>query len=616
MNDPGFILGLNPCVGGMNHHDPCAVLRIPDGTLLGVEEERFCGEKHAPGRFPAQAVKWCLEAAGIGIAQVGLVTVGFEPDHMPTRMAVEIASALRHTGLIQVWDSVRKGSPVPAPDARTALAKGMATLLEIQSRLDRAPRQRMESILRQQLMSMGTPPPLRFFPHHLCHAASAYHLCNPHKAALAVVVDGVGESSSASLWLMDPSGEHRLVEEIPMPNSLGYFYAAATAYLGFTPWMNEGKLMALAAHGTADPDLDAALEQLQGPGIPWDFSAFLDGVTHRGLMLDVQASNTLFQSRLGSLPAGGDPFQVPHARNFAHAVQQLLEEKVIALIRRGIERTGIHDLCAAGGVFLNCRMNGRLIRMPEIASFMVQPVAGDAGVALGAVLLGVDPGTTHPPELFQPHMGPRYSREEAGQALRAAGLHAETIPDAIDAVANRLARGQIGLWFDGAMELGPRALGARSIIADPRDAEIARIINTRIKGRETWRPFGCSVLAEQAENIMELPEGGTPYMIIACQVHPAWRQRIPGVVHVDGSTRPQTVIAAHQPNYHRLISRFATLTGVPLIINTSMNGPGQPLVRTPEEAITLFTHTPVDFMFLEGILVTRSTTRPLCQLKH
>lgn len=571
-----MFLGINPCVGGMNYHDPAAVLLSEAGEMWAVEEERFSGKKSAPGVFPLQSIRWCLEQAGVTLQDIEALVVPYDPGRFPLRAKVESELARRN------------GKPQA----------------EIEAKSTRYTESFLRGTLLKALSEIGPCPPIRFCEHHLAHALSAYHVALNEEEMLAVVIDGVGEVSTASIYRLDFDGHELLYEDL-MPNSLGYFYALATAFLGFRPWRDEGKLMALAPWGKPDLELRKKLERIAGLHAGgWDVAELISGCITNGLMLDVARGKEELGRALGFVSPRQLRFDDQLHRNFAFEVQRVFELAIIAFVSFWLKRTGIKRICAAGGVFLNCKMNGQLRQNSEVAALYVQPVSSDSGLALGAALYGKG-GWKPRQKPVRLSLGPRYHRGEIAAMLEKVGVAYICDNTVEKKAATALSEGKIGFWFEGGAEFGPRALGSRSIIADPRQKEISDFVNANIKGRELWRPFACSIMSEYAAEVLENYRLAAPYMIMAYSTKGDWAARVPGVVHIDNTTRPQVVFRDSQPSYHRLISGFHEITRIPMLLNTSLNGRNQPLCRTPLEAVELFNRTSADFCVLEGLWIEK-----------
>ena len=546
---PDYTLALHPATDGFGSHDPSAVVFVDDALAFGVEEERLVRRKHAPRTFPVRAARACLDYCGVGLPAVDRVVVPW--------------GERRHEASSSTGTTDRS-----VDDPAVAVERRLA-----------------ES-------GFGTPvPPVEWYDHHRSHAASAFFPSGADEAVV-VTLDGRGNRWSTAVWAGDERGLRRLASFAP-PNSLGYLYAAVTAYLGFTPFGGEGRLMALAAYGDDDPEIESRLRSVVDAGVDYDVT----GLVGQGIPSAVSRLEALF-GRGPSRPA--DPSD-QWAANLAHATQTLLEETVVAIVEAYCGRQGVRTVCLAGGVALNCKLNGRVAESPAVDRLFVQPVAGDAGAPIGAGLLASDgPRRTR---MRTVALGPSYSSGEIERLLDRRGVDYSFPDDPLRLAAERLADGALVGWFQGRAELGPRALGNRSILADPRSADAAARVNAFVKRREAWRPLAPSLPARAAERYLQSSRP-SPYMIDAFDVRPERRAEIPAVLHPgDGTTRPQTVRESVRPRYHRLLTTFGDLTGVPVLLNTSFNRRGEPIVTTPAEALDAFAATALELLVVGDAVV-------------
>jgi carbamoyltransferase len=438
-----------------------------------------------------------------------------------------------------------------------------------------------------------TKAKMRFVDHHLAHAISAYAYSGYGDATI-VVMDGRGAWEATSIWRgHDGNIDHVLT--IPFPNSIGYFYSEFTEFLGFQRNSDEWKVMGLAPYGK--------------PGV--DLSAFID----------VKAAPYHIRTKRlvanGATPFAGmsallGPARVPESdineryKDIAYAVQDACERAMMNVVRMAIEKTGCHDVCLAGGVALNSKANGKIAASGLVEKMFVQPAASDDGVALGAALAPYLDGNRKLPNKAMRHgyWGPCFDDNAIESALRTYKLHYTRLSDPASTAAELLAQGKILGWFQGRMEFGPRALGSRSILADPRDPEMNAKVNNAVKFREWWRPFAPSIKKEAAGEYLESATD-SPFMILTAQVRPEKRSVIPSVTHVDGSARPQTVEKEINPLYWRLIDEFEKRTGVPVIMNTSFNLRGEAIVHTPTDAIRTFFSSGMDALLIGSFLVEK-----------
>jgi carbamoyltransferase len=541
------------------HESACCLLR--DGRLVAAaEEERFSRVKHDP-RLPVSAFRFCLRAGGLGITDVDAVAYYESPVKKLSR---------------QLWAGIPEGS---SPDLPW---------------LDpRAP----ERAIREGL---GWEGPLLTFDHHLSHAASSFLFSEFPEAAL-LTVDGVGEWATTTYGRGSGSAIE-LFEAVDFPHSLGLLYATITSYLGFEVNDGEYKVMGLAPYG--EPVFLDEMRRLVSPGPGGQYRLDLDFFDFiRGRRMYSEALPRLF----------GEPPRKPEAeiarfhQDVARSLQAAVEEILLAKTRWLHERTGLPDLCMAGGVALNVVANGRILRESAFERLFVQPAAGDSGACLGAAALAHAQLTGGRPEpLRHVYLGPRWSPEEIAGLLAATEIRAEDFRDReaalLEAVVDRLERGEVVGWFHGPLELGPRALGARSLLADPRDPGMRDRLNRLVKKREAFRPFAPSVLAAHAAEHFDL-DHPSPYMLETCRVTSPLD--LPAVTHVDGSARPQTVDPRAAPRYAALLAAFHRRTGCPILVNTSFNVRGEPIVASPVDALSCMGVSGIDCLVLEDFLIDR-----------
>ncbi|MBI4614840.1 MAG: carbamoyltransferase [Planctomycetes bacterium] len=571
------ILGVSGAVG----HDPSAALVVDGRTVACAEEERFVRVKHAKDIQPALSVRYCLAAGGVDPRDVDAVAYPFVRVGFLDRGRWHYAR--RH-----LYSPDRAFKAVFNPNRRYRKNLRNVTRMLAEIGID---------LSRTRLVTV---------PHHLAHASSAYHLSGFEEAAI-LSVDGVGEY--ATTWLGEGrSGRLERIREFYAPDSLGGFYGAMTEYLGFEMLDGEFKVMGMAPYG--DPSR-ADISQLLRYG-PEGFELDTRFVNCLGVRRwhDEDGRGRFFSKSLpellGASPRVGDEIDEPYV-HIAAAVQKALEEAVLGLVRRflgpAIERTG--RLCLAGGVALNVKMNQRLLAESGARELYVQPAAGDAGTSLGAATyLAWQNGERLEP-MRHVYLGPEYSDEEIEVAL-AKRSHSFRREDSITAsIARLLADGKVVAWFQGRMEFGPRALGNRSILANPAIPGVANEVNARIKYRERWRPFCPSLLDDAAREILG-SDHPAPFMVLSFAVTPEWRFRIPEVVHVDGTVRPQVVSRDTNPRYHELLTRFRELTGVPVLLNTSLNRRGEPMVMSPDHALDMFEGSGLEVLAMGDYLVTKS----------
>jgi carbamoyltransferase len=554
---------------GLNYsqmHDSSACI-VRDGELLfAVAEERISRLKH-DARFPALAIQACLDFAKIKPDQVAEVCVGWQPPRATYGHDLKVfLSGKWPISYLNVLNSTRH----------------FANMQHQHGGANRFARQFPSSKAR-----------FRFVDHHLAHALSAYGYSGFDDSAI-VVMDGRGAWEATSIWHGSKGRVHPILT-INWPDSLGLFYAVFTGFLGFAPNSDEWKVMGLAPYGK--------------PGV--DLSMFLD------LRTTPYKANVDLLHGTGSNPYNGWPAALGSPRepesdindlhkNIAYAVQDLCESAMMNVVRLALEKTGSKTLCLAGGVALNSKANGKIATSGLVQNIFVQPAASDDGVALGAALVPfLDGGQRLPLKpMRHAYLGPFFDDDAIASTLATYKIRVERLSDPAATAAEFLSDGKILGWYQGRMEFGPRALGNRSIIADPRDPEMNAKVNNAVKFREWWRPFAPSFKKEAAPEYLESAYD-SPFMILTAQVRPDKRSVIPSVTHVDGSARPQTVEREINPLYYRLIDEFGKRTGVPVVMNTSFNLRGEAIVHTPTDAIRTFFSSGMDALVLGSFLVEK-----------
>jgi carbamoyltransferase len=561
---------------GLTTMGEAAAALLWNGELIhAAEEERFSRKKHHVG-FPFEAISSCLAHAGIALADVDHIAHYWRPWMLGHRIGHTIPILLKSPQLFQA--RARRGAQQLGGHYRRMF--------------------QLRSILTEAFGKNSGA--LHYVEHHLGHAASAYY-ASPFERAAILTLDGAGESTTTMLSLGE-GNRIRVLERVKLPHSLGQFYSAATNFLGFNMFEgDEYKVMGMAAYG--EPRFESFLRENVlrtngGAGFKLDIS-YLD---HH------LAKHHIYTEKIQEVfgpPRRPDEEIVERHYDVAASVQRALEETVLHLVRELARMTGEKRLCLAGGVALNSVMNGRILRESPFEEIFIQPAANDAGGALGSALY-VQHHRFNEPRRYRmanAYLGPSFSPERCRSAVRAAGLDfaepdRRTLPSL---AAKALASGKILAWFQGRMEWGPRALGHRSFLADPRNPRMKEILNDRIKLREPFRPFAPSMLEEAAPRYFG-SSLSSPYMLLVAPVVPERRAEIPAVVHVDGTARPQTVSREEEPLYWELIHEFDKETGVPVVLNTSFNIQ-EPIVCTPEEAVATFLKSNVDSLVLEDIWV-------------
>ncbi len=549
-----YIVGLSAF-----YHDSACCL-IQNGEIVAAAaEERFSRRKHDP-RLPTAAFRYCLQAGGIDITQIDAIAFYEMPDKKVARQAYFKQTETRMIGSVRDQRAVQR-------------------------------------MIAEQLGYRGQ---LLFYDHHLSHAASAFY-CSGFESAALFTVDGVGEWATTSYGFGDATGID-LFEEVQFPHSLGLLYATLTAYLGFRVNGGEYKVMGLAAYGEPRylPQLRQLVQVKERGQFALDlrYFAFIEG--------DRMYSEALL-ALLGQPARQRESVITPFHCDVACSVQRLLEEVLIEKARYLRHRVDSRNLCMAGGVALNVVANAKIERMAGFDQLFVQPAAGDAGGAIGAALLATRElaGTQKARRIQHVNWGPRWSGEEIVSLLNSAEIpHQPFDPHALNAyVADRLVTGAVVAWFQGRMEFGPRALGARSIIANPLLPEMRERLNEQVKYRESFRPFAPCVLAQHATDHFDLTDD-SPFMLKTCAVQSPLD--LPAITHVDGTARPQTVDPASQPRLAALLTAFHARTGCPILLNTSFNLRGEPIVCTPADALLCFARSDIDLLVLENCVIERA----------
>ena len=602
MQPPKWILGVSAF-----YHDSAACL-VKDGYIVAAaQEERFTRKKH-DSHFPVNAIRYCLKEGNVSLPEV-------------TSLAFYDKPLLKFERLLETYLSF-------APRGIRSFLAAMPMWLKEKLLLKDLIKRELHAI--SPAMERLSFPTILFTEHHESHAASAFYP-SPFENAAVLCVDGVGEWATTSAWI----GQGRSLTplwEVPFPHSLGLLYSAFTYFTGFKVNSGEYKVMGLAPYGR--PKYVRAiydhLIDLKPDGtfrLNMDYFNYCTGLTMTNGKFDV-----LFD---GPARKPESPL-TQREMDLARSVQEVTEEIMLRLSRTLQRETGMENLCLAGGVALNCVANGRILREGSFKNLWIQPAAGDAGGALGAALAAVHGHDQQPraarsnnsDEMRGSYLGPRFSNEEIESFLKAKGAPYVRLDDEelFAHVADEMAAEKVVGWFQGRMEFGPRALGGRSIIGDARSPKMQSVMNLKIKFRESFRPFAPSVLRERVSEYFSM-DVDSPYMLLVApvieerrtpitkeQADTLWgidllnipKSDIPAVTHVDYSARIQTVHGETNPKYHRLIKAFETKTGQAVIVNTSFNVRGEPIVCTPEDAYRCFMRTEMDVLVLENCVLYKS----------
>lgn len=560
---------------GINFSNDAAAAMVVDGqVVMAVQEERYARVKHFAG-FPQTAMNACLRAGATSLDDVDAIAFFWNPAINAQAPNWRQSSVPRHH---------------------------MEYFYDLPNHI--LPRLSSPCVVTEQVLHLqsGRRLPLYYVTHHLTHAAGAL-LASPHEEAAILTIDGYGERDCAVIWRgsSHPTPRFERLWTQEFPHSLGAFYAAFTQFLGFKANSGEGKLMGLASYGqpTYEAEMDRLLK-LTPDGFELDLSYFLFFIER----------STRYSPKLVALlgePRAPESALTQRHFDLAASCQLALEKAVLHLCKLARDKTGLSTLCMSGGVVLNCSANGRVVRSGLFKDYFFPANPSDAGASLGAALYvshcigGVPRGA---PRLVHDYLGPEHSEAEIRETLDRGGLRSHAPSDPAAAAARLLARGYIGSVFQGRAEFGPRALGNRSTLSDPRPAEMKDRLNARVKFREGFRPFAPSVLAHESENYFEDCRF-SPFML---RVHPTRPERLHearAVTHVDGGARVQTVAPTDNPRYYGLIDAFRRETGTPLVLNTSFNIRGEPIVNSPSDAVKCFLTTGMDFLLLGDTLLVK-----------
>jgi carbamoyltransferase len=571
-----IVLGLSGALG----HDASAAILVDGKIVAAAEEERFIRDKHAKNHWPYEAAKFCLQQAGVTPEQVDIVAFPYGE--------ISLASPARWHYARRYWY---------APDrALDAIFNGNR----------RFRRNRDKSLKLMQDLGLSKA---KFVPveHHLAHASSAYHLSGFKEKTAIVGIDGKGEYAT-TFFGYGENGKIHKIKEFYDPDSLGGLYGAITEYLGFEMLDGEFKVMGMAPYGDAKKyDLSRLAKFENGELVINTEYVNVVGLRRykeggKGFYFTPKLIEWLGPKR------SGDEIDDPYI-HYAASVQQLLEDLALQMIEYYlgdiIRETG--KIVMAGGVALNVKLNQRIISLPHVKELFVQPAAGDNGTSLGAATYAAHLAGETIQKMQHAYLGPAFSNE---QCIAACEAHPEKpvftrVENGPQKAAELLAAGNPLAWFQGRMEFGPRSLGCRSILGDPSFPGVADRINAQIKYRERWRPFCPSMLDRVAKDILQT-DHPAPYMTFTFDVNPAWKSRIPEVVHEDGTARAQVVTRETNPRYYALIEHLETLRGNGVVLNTSLNRRGEPMICSPTDALNMFYGCDLEYLMLEDVLVTKS----------
>ncbi|MFQ5965716.1 MAG: carbamoyltransferase [Candidatus Scalinduaceae bacterium] len=564
--------------------DPSAAVVINGEVIAFIEEERLIRNKHAKAYFPSRSIKSVLNIAGLDLQLIDRITFGWDCiSHEDGRLVAHFAE-------------INKEYP-PTPNDKAYQ----------HNRVNRYTAANLRRTISQQLKKMYGDvdiPPISFMNHHLSHAIQAYYHSGMNQA-LILTIDGSGEWVTTAWWQGDNGNKLTLLHEVKTPHSLGWFYSAFTEYLGFEAYDGEYKVMGLAAYGKENSDFVHKINK-----ITWydEKGGFLCDpyIIAMGPRTYSDHFPDLLIEHIGHLPRCENERIEQWHMDLAYCVQYRLENIVYEMARYWIEKTRIRNLCIAGGVGLNVKMNGNLIKSGLIDDIFIHPLCSDTGMSIASALAcEYQNGNLQTKQLEHVYYGPSFEDGEIENILKACKLIYTYEENIEKNVAQLLSAGNVVGWFQGKMEAGPRALGNRSILADPRTIESRDRVNAVIKFREFWRPF-CPSMTKKGANKYLDKYTHAPFMIITFDAKEAGKKDIPAVVHVDGTSRIQIVIEEHNPRYYKLLEEFETITGIPVVMNTSFNIKGEPIVCTPHDAIRTFFATGLDALAIGSFLLQKT----------
>jgi carbamoyltransferase len=557
---------------GINHSNDAAAALVVDGRVVAAsQEERFTRLKHDAG-FPDKAIDYCLKSQGLELADLDAIGFFWNPGIHAEAPPRRLVSSVRHH---------------------------LEYLYGVPSRLLPRLGERVRSVEQTMHLASGRKLAIHYITHHLCHAAAAF-FTSPFEDAAILTADGYGERQSTTIY-RGQGGSLELLAEVDFPHSIGSLYAALTDYLGFRANSGEGKVMGLASYGHANEYVGKLCKLIT--------------FTERGFELDLSYFE-YFHDRphrySDKLVALLGPPRLPESvvdkrhEDISFALQAVTEEAMLHLANLARKLTGAKNLCVAGGVALNCVANGRLQRETEFEKFFFYPAAGDTGTSVGAALVveHLLNGGKRSMEVASEYLGQGFTPAQVREVLDRGQLRYHTLEDPELVAARMVADGLIIAWFQGRAEFGPRALGNRSIVADPRRKDMKDLLNAKVKFREVFRPYAPSVAEESCGKYFGSPVP-SPYMLRAYPTRPELIDKLPAITHVDGTARVQTVNEQQNPRYYRLIKEFGRLTGIDCVLNTSFNIRGEPIINTVDEAIKCLMTTGLDALFVEDYLVVK-----------
>lgn len=571
------ILGLN-CIA----YDSSSCL-IRDGQLIAAFEEERLNRIKYTNTFPKEGIARCLKIAGLTLDEIDYITLNWNP----------------WTGVVpRIWNAVRHSPPsllgIGVPEGRASAAKWFEIL-------------NLSSAFEEHfgISKSKIAPKIRYIHHHLAHAASSYMLSGFHDSSF-LTLDGAGEWVTTMLGV-GRENQLKVLQALDFPHSVGYLYQSVTEFLGFGSVGGEGKVMGLAAFGQDrfGKEFSKLYELLPNGNFRLNLKYF-----------DFQKPNARFGyskamiNLLGKPRESHEPLTERH-KDIAASLQKSTEILALHLAQHLYEKTKIPRICIAGGVGLNCVMNGRILNELPFDEIFIQPAVSDAGGSVGGAFFLYHHILKNPLSFHLTHSywGESFSDSEIKKAIEEKGLKYTVLTEPEKETAQLIANNRIIGWFQGRMEFGPRALGNRSILADPRNAEMKERVNKAVKHRELFRPFAPAVLEDKAGMCFEMKVKESPFMLLTFPVRPDWKSRIPAITHADGSARVQTVTKESNERFWKLIREFDQLTGVPMVLNTSFNDRDEPIVASPQDAVRCFLATEIDDLIMGNFRINRNDQR-------
>lgn len=567
-----------------------AALCSDDEIIAWAEEERFNRIKTSPNSYPTQAIAFCLKEAKKKNLKVKAIGYAWDCENYAD-LATE-----------NLKETIRK-YPSETDDISLKVQESLNLLYNPDTiKYD------LTLILRKHDIELDELD-FEFYAHHLCHAASA-HYVSGFDDSVVIINDGVGEVSSSTLYYIGGSGEFKELDTVKLPNTLGGLYASITEFLGFRPYMDEGKTMGLAAYGKPNPEIQEIFEDI-AQNIENSFQYTVNPrYRYNGNRSYGKRFTDLLVEKLGSPRKYGEQsaMEAPYP-DIAYAVQKQLEEILVSQVEYAASLGLSENVCFAGGIHMNCKANGLLGELDAFENYFFQPASSDNGVCLGAAMLckkDFSDEKPHYPEMTNLYYGPSFTDDEIEEVLKRTKLTYKKCDSIAKEVAQLISENSIVGWFQGRMEVGARALGGRSILANPLDPEARDEVNKHVKNREAWRPFCPSLQFESFKEYFDTNIDTSNYMIIACDINKKYMETLPSCIHVDGTVRPQTVKKEANPIYWEMLDEFKEITGHPIVVNTSFNVQGEPIVMKPEDAIRCFYGSGMDALAIGSFLIKKA----------